>query len=190
MNFMNFSFSGYQPGAAVSNMLIKVYIPELDINMNTNSELRAGLLHVKPHGRVTVHLGMYATFRLPTGTSIDDFSTIVFSLSIGGVQVTMIGKAHTVHRDDGNDYIVIGDGTVTNQIASFKGYAHYYNRVSRFMYGMADNAINNFWRLLKPFIDPIVNRFIHEQLQEIIEPMFNAIPIQDFIDMDPSAPAK
>lgn len=99
----------------------------------------------------------------------------------------IVGNAHTVERG-GKRYIRIGEGTVTNRIHSFRGYAHYNNNVSRYVYGLFDTAVNTTWRMLKPFIDPIINRFIHETMEETAEQILNDTPIDYFLIMDPALP--
>lgn len=70
-------FSGYQPDQPVSEVQIKVFVPNVTIAMNTNSVLRVTLLTVKPHGSITMNFGMYVYI-----TANISFCVTIFILTI------------------------------------------------------------------------------------------------------------
>lgn len=108
------------------------------------------------------------------------FQQLFSFFSLGDVELIIRGRAHTVLRG-GKHYIVIGEGTVTNHIGTFKAGMHYTNNMSQHIYGMMDNLINGSWRFLKPMMDPVCNRFIHQVAYATVLPMFNAIPAEDML---------
>lgn len=50
-------FSGFQPGQPVSNIQIKVFIPHVKVEMDTNAVFKLILMTIKPHGRITAYIG-------------------------------------------------------------------------------------------------------------------------------------
>lgn len=94
----------------------------------------------------------------------------------------MAGKAVIVQRD-GKDWVTVRDPFVSTQVSNFKAYFSYDNAIASPILGQACGIINSNWRLMKPMIDPAINKVIVEVLTDVVTPMFNAIPMQTFFKM-------
>lgn len=55
--FLNFLFSGFDINRAVSDMYIKITMPEVKVTMDTHSDLTFGLWNLKPSGTITAYMG-------------------------------------------------------------------------------------------------------------------------------------
>lgn len=95
----------------------------------------------------------------------------------------MTGKTVIIQRD-GKDYVTLSDLSVSNQVSNYRAYIHYDNNIASTIYSLVDGTINSNWRILKPMIDPTINRFIGEILEDVVTPIFNEIPLQDFFNMN------
>lgn len=80
--------------------------------------------------------------------------------------------------------MTISDVSVKNQVSDFKAYIHYDNAITATIFSLVDTTVNTGWKLIKPMLDPTIDRFIGEVLYEVITPIFNKTPIQDFFNMN------
>lgn len=93
----------------------------------------------------------------------------------------MTGTAHIVHRD-GKDYVKITNLSAKNKVSKFKASLNYENTIAATIFKLVESVITSSWRIIKPLMDPTINRFIGEVLEEVVTPMFNEIPLQEFFN--------
>lgn len=55
---MKFLLSGYQPGQSVSELQLKILMPNVTMVLNTSPVLKLILLTLKPQGSITMVMGM------------------------------------------------------------------------------------------------------------------------------------
>lgn len=91
------------------------------------------------------------------------------------------GQAIIVQRD-GNDYVTVGNPSVTTQVSSFNGQIAYDNAIIAPIFNQVVGLINSNWPTFKTVMDPTINTVIVESLLEIVTPMFNDIPLQSFFN--------
>lgn len=101
------------------------------------------------------------------------FSTIFLSTENLVVSLILIQR-------NGNEYMTISDMSVSTDVSHFKMNFQYRN-VASAIANMVTGLTNSNWKIMKPIMDPSLNRFISGMLQKsVLETMFNKFSVQEF----------
>lgn len=148
--------------------------------MNTNEDLKLILLSIKPRGIAVWNLGMCICVLWRGKLYFSEFYYFFFFVFfiIENVVVEIILKFDTVQRN-GKDYWIISDTLFSSDVSYFHLDYKYQNLPSTIS-TLVSSLINLNWKITKPMMDPIINRFIGDLIQKLIlQPIFNKFPFQD-----------
>lgn len=175
--------SGFHPDQPISESHLKVFVPQMTVHMNTNEDVKFVLMSVKARGTANMQLSMcIAVVNLSViYSNKNDFLFFCFFWMIENVVLSITVRSKVVHRN-GNDYPIVNSISVSTELGYFK-MDHKYQNVPSTISNIVSGAINLNWRLLKPLLDPIVNRFVSEMVGSILTPILDRIALQDFFDM-------
>lgn len=107
------------------------------------------------------------------------FLLTFFPNEIDNVEVSLTANCDIVNRS-GKNYLEIRSLQPKLKIGKFFLKSNCKN-VSSFISRMIDEAINLSWKIFLKAFEPDLNKYIGELVLSIVSPIFDKIPIEDFI---------
>lgn len=129
------------------------------------------------HMRVSV---LRAIFHLSHWLTKFDFVLFSKFLILENVEVPIVLTINMVERD-GKAYMNISDTSVSTKLSYFK-INYQCENVATVINNMVSTAVNSNWKLIKFFVDPTVDRFVGQATRHVLQPVFDAYPLEEYFN--------